>query len=236
MSEVHLPHLDDEDDAPEASNESALVPEAAVAPPASADRVAHQRSGFSALRLILEVVLIAMGVFLGLAGEQWRESRTGRENAMASLHRLRSEVATNQASVARVKDYHAALHTDLKAYLERDAKARQGHSPRINGIQAISFEHTAWDLALTTQSLAHIDSDLAFSLSRIYNIQQDVSGLSQGISQAMYVRPPTENLDGFLAALTIYYDDIVIYEPTLLKMYDEILPRLDRAVADEEVK
>ena len=81
---------------------------------------------------------------------------------------------------ARVKNYHAMLRASLKAYLQRDVEARQGNSPTIKGIQAVSFEHTAWDLAVTTKSVAHLDPDLAFGLSRIYNTQQNVSELTQG--------------------------------------------------------
>jgi hypothetical protein len=42
----------------------------------------------------------------------------------------------------------------------------------------------------------------------------------------MYLLPPmSENPTPFFGALAIYYGDIVYYEPKLLEMYDEILPR-----------
>jgi hypothetical protein len=43
------------------------------------------------LKILLEVVLITAGVFLGLAGESWRESREHRELAEQSLRRFREE-------------------------------------------------------------------------------------------------------------------------------------------------
>jgi hypothetical protein len=236
MPEVHLPNLEDDEDVP-LERVAAPEPESATVTAVPADAgVSHRPSGLSAFRIILEVALIAMGVFLGLAGEQWRENAGQRDTAMASLRRLRSEVATNRDAVQRVKDYHATTRTELRTYLQRDAKHHQADSVRLNGIQIVPFEHTAWDLALTTQSLAHIDPDLAFGLSRIYNTQQTVSELSRGITQAMYLRPPAENLDGFLAALSVYYDDIVFFEPALLKMYGDILPRLDTAIDKEDVR
>ena len=213
--------------------ESGETAEAEVAPRTA---ITPRKPGLFGFRLILEVALIAMGVFLGLAGEQWRENARQRENAMASLRRLRSEVVTNREAVGRVEDYHATTRTSLRAYLQQDPKTRTPSAVRVAGIQIVSFEHTAWDLALTTEALGHIDSDLAFSLSRIYNTQQGVTDLSRGIAQAMYLRPPSENLDGFFAALALYYDDIVIAEPSLIKMYDEILPRLDTAISREDVR
>jgi hypothetical protein len=62
---------------------------------------------------------------------------------------------------------------------------------------------------LTTQPLAYIDPQLAFELSRIYTHQQELAGLTGGIMQAMYLRPPTENLEAFLRALALYYGDAV---------------------------
>jgi hypothetical protein len=46
------------------------------------------------------------------------------------------------------------------------------------------------------------------------------------------VRTPTENLDGFLGALALYYGDVTLLEPKLLGMYDEVLPQVDRALGD----
>ena len=52
------------------------------------------------------------------------------------------------------------------------------------------------------------------------------------ILQAMYVRPPGENLDAFLPAVLVYSDDIVLLEPTLLERYDALLPQLDQALGE----
>jgi len=45
-------------------------------------------------------VLISSGVFRGLAGEHWRESRHERELAHAALRRFHTEVTANRKAVA----------------------------------------------------------------------------------------------------------------------------------------
>jgi hypothetical protein len=47
----------------------------------------HRPQGKSLFKIALEVMLIAVGVFLGLAGEQWRENARHREMAEASIRR-----------------------------------------------------------------------------------------------------------------------------------------------------
>jgi uncharacterized protein YjeT (DUF2065 family) len=67
---------------------------------------ARHGRGRSLLKIALEVLLIATGVFLGLAGEQWREHARHRDMAAEALRRFRAEVAVNRKAVADVKDYH----------------------------------------------------------------------------------------------------------------------------------
>ena len=61
------------------------------------------------------MVLISADVFLGLAGEQWRENARHRELAEDALGRFRSELRANRKAVADVKDYHVDLLKELNA-------------------------------------------------------------------------------------------------------------------------
>jgi len=184
----------------------------------------------SLLKIGLEVLLISTGVFLGLMGEQWRERAHHRELAETSLRRFRDEILANRNAVATVKDYHTTTKQSLDAFFAADAGTRHADDITVRGIQPVSFERTAWDLALITQSLTFVDPSLVFALSRIYTIQQGYAELSRGILQAMYLLPPmSENPTPFFGALSVYYGDIVYYEPRLLELYDEILPQIDRA-------
>jgi len=224
VPEVHLPHLDDEE------TDTARPPDAHEA----GDRVrpdATHRSK-SLLKIGLEVLLIGTGVFLGLMGEQWRERAQHRELAAESLRRFREEIAMNRTAVSAVKDYHATMKKTLDAFVSADLKGREKMDVQLRGLQPATFERSAWDLALVTQSLAYIDPQLVFSLSRIYTLQQGYAALSNGILQAMYIRTPDENLSGFFSAVAIYYGDIVLYEPKLLELYDEVMPRIDRALGE----
>ena len=42
--------------------------------------------------------------------------------------------------------------------------------------------------------------------------------------QAIYLRPITETFEG----LNAYFGDLVLWEPQLIQMYDEMLPQIDR--------
>jgi hypothetical protein len=182
--------------------------------------------------MALQVVLIALGVFLGLAGEQWREERQNRRLADDALRRLRTELVANQAEVARVKDYHAERLAELEAFFATPVATRDTAVVRFAGVRTPFFERSAYDLALATGSLANIDPDLAFHLSRTYHYQDVTNELGRGVMNAMYARPPTDGDPSFFAVLELYYGDLGGLEPGLLDAYAALIPVIDSALAD----
>jgi hypothetical protein len=204
----------------------------AVMPEVHVPHAGDHHRGKSVLTIALEVVMLSVGVFLGLTGEQWREHRQHREAAEASLRRFRTEIGSNRQSVAAVQEYHVTMRDRIDKYLAAAGKERDAIHVNMQGIRPAFIEHTAWDLALATQSLAYIDEKLAFALSRVYSTQQEYEELSRGLLQAMYVNPPGQNLALFFGAVSVYYGDIVQLDPKLIAMYDDLEGQINRALGD----
>jgi hypothetical protein len=222
MPDIHVPHLDEE---------QVSSPEAVVKP---------RRRWNSVLRVGLEVALITTGVFLGLAGEQWRENAHHRELSHASLLRFRAEFQANRAEVLRVRDRHAKELKDLQAYLNSAGDALTAHivDPRKpiptpvpdTVTDSAGVDYGAWDFSLATQSLAYIDPELVASMSAAYRMQEIYQQAHRAIQQTSYsFTDPVY----FIRGVTFYFDDAVLYEELLLKRYDDILGRLDRAIANK---
>ena len=49
---------------------------------------------------------------------------------------------------------------------------------------------------------------------------------------AMYQLNPEDDFDGFAQALNAFFGDLATMEPKLLARYDDLLPKLDRALGD----
>ena len=190
--------------------------------------------GKSIFKLVLEVALISVGVFLGLLGEQWRERAHQRELAEQALRRFKTEITTNRATIGSLRGYHADRLKELKQYFaaKTDDERRKVSIRMTMGISPAYVEQSAWDLALATQSLSYVDSEIGVLLSRIYNTQQAITSESQAFVQAMFVRPPGEGVTPYMAAAQAYLGDMEFFEPALMKSYDEILPKIDKALGD----
>jgi hypothetical protein len=185
----------------------------------------------SIAKLAAEVALIAVGVFLGLAADQWRERQSRAELAHATLVRFRDEVARNLKAVSAVSDYHAKIQKQVRTYYSVPARDRDKVEINVQGLQGARFEQAAWDMALATEALAELDGELAFTLSHVYRAQQAYDDLSARMLQALYIVPWRTDSQLFLNAADSYFADVVDIETDLLKRYAELLPQLDAALA-----
>jgi hypothetical protein len=110
-----------------------------------------------------------------MRAEDWRDRRERREASRATLRNLREELRFNRSEVSAALPYHRQLAESLGALHGRGTPARNfGALQRAvgwQGFRQLRFRHAAWDLALVSQSLGHIDTRLAFSLADVYERQ-----------------------------------------------------------------
>lgn len=213
MPDIHVPDLDEHD---EGSTTTALTP-------------APRPRRRSLPKIGLEVLLIGLGVFLGLAGEQWREHAHQRELAAASLRRFRAEIARNRDAVVAVRNKHEAGLKAIEEYLAVDDRTRRNLAFPASTDPAF-LEYAAWDLAIATQSLGDIDQDLAQELAGVYAIQRQLDNSTRTITDVMYAKAGDQSRVPFLSSLAIYFGDCNLIEPRLVMRYDEVLKKLDAAI------
>lgn len=92
------------------------------------------------------------------------------------------------------------------------------------------FDFSAWDVALATESLAHIDPELVAMISDAHRMQQMVEEDHKAIAQVSY---SFQNQVHWLRGLAGYFSDTALHERLLLERYEKLLPRLDEAIGDE---
>ena len=223
MPDVHLPHLHEDEHSER---------------PAAKRSLAHH----PAVKLVLEVVLISAGVFLGIAGEQWRENARHRELAQAALRSFRSEMVANRRLVATVRTYHEGLQPHLNTFFSSGQAVTAGALSQTfeanqwewKSVYPVWLQHSAWDLALATQALEYLDPGVAFTLSRAYTAQSAYEQFQSRISPALYstLTDMNSNFRAFLNLVQAYLGDADYFEPGLLKAYDEALPQIDLALGE----
>jgi hypothetical protein len=186
----------------------------------------------SLVGLLIEVVLIGVSVFLALVANQWSDARQHRERANETLRYFREEIVTNQKAIQTRRRYHEALSRDIESFLQSDApKTIQSFFTAVHfhGLEPVTLERTAWDLALANQSLSYLAPKLAYAISRVYTRQQAFQTLENSFLQSV-LAPSTfagQDATGLARSMDAYLIDVNIQELDLLKLYAQLLPQID---------
>jgi hypothetical protein len=216
-----------------ATSDQAAVPPApsdpVSRPVAAATYAGWSRGSWS--RILVEVGLITAGVFLALLVDEWRERAEHRQLAEDTLRRIRTEFRANRAAVAAVKDKHVESLNRIRAYFSADAAARATMSYPYMATDPAFLEYTAWDLAIATQALGYLDADIAQAAAHVYAVQRQLDGATRDATHVMYLHAGNADSTPVTRSLAVYFGDCALIEPRLLKLYDEILPRLDARIA-----
>lgn len=188
----------------------------------------------SVLEVLIEVVLIGVGVFLGLLANQWHDDRQHRELANATLRYFHEEIVTNKQALEKVRPYHAALSREVGSFVQVEGpKTMQNFQSAVHfrGVEPVELERTAWDLALATQSFSYLPPKLAYAISRVYTRQQAFQTLQNGFLQAV-LAPTTfgaADVTGLVTSMDMYLRDVNNQEPQLITLYDQLLPQIEAA-------
>jgi hypothetical protein len=190
----------------------------------------------SFLSLLIEVVLVAVGVFLALWANNWHEDHEHRAQAQAALRNFASEMEANRRATQRYRSYHEILVRELEQFLrskEPASEERLYKEVHFEGVRPVIFEHTAWDLALATQALSYLKPDLAFDISKVYTQQNAFQTLENSYLASAFspASLSSDNVKGFATAMVIYLRDVNQQEPAILQLYDKVIPEVNSALS-----
>lgn len=194
--------------------------------------------GKSFVNLLIEVGLIAVGVFLALWANNWHEEREHRAQAEAALRNFLGEMEANLQATQANRPYHEALARELDQFLkgkEPPTDERFHKEVHFEGVRPVIFEHTAYDLALATQALSYLNSDLAFDIAKVYTQQNAFQTLENSFLASAFTPASmaSDNVKGLATAIWLYLGDVNQQEPSILSRYEKVIPEVKRALTGE---
>jgi hypothetical protein len=123
------------------------------------------------LRAFVESFFIMFSILLALAVDNWRENRQHRRLAQQSLQIFEREIRQNLDRIDDVAPYHSGLRSVVAEALTNPGHAADMRSI-VEGLQPTVLLNTAWQTALATGALTHIDVEIVSALSLTYSIQE----------------------------------------------------------------
>jgi hypothetical protein len=123
------------------------------------------------LKGLVESFFVVGSILLALAVDSWSENRDFAELADQSLGIFEQEILRNRAALEEVSPFHEGIR-DLLAQMLNGSEVQAELKNVMEGLETPVLLNTAWETAMATGALTHIDMQIVSALSLTYSIQE----------------------------------------------------------------
>jgi hypothetical protein len=174
--------------------------------------------------VMVQSIMIVLSILLALWVDQWKQQRAEHQLARVSLSNFLHEVQQNQARLDDILPYHKGVRSMLKELESEHTIRTPGDFESkvgLDGLRPPFLLATAWQTAVATGALQHIDYETVSALSLTYTLQdrfreESRSGI-QSVLQASNFQPG--HAEVALRSADIFLDDVVAGEEELRSTY-----------------
>lgn len=176
------------------------------------------------LKGLVESVFVVASILLALAVDEWAQNKEYAELADQSLGIFEREIRQNKARIEDQVPYHMGIR-DLLGQLRSVPESRMEIASVMEGLTPPVLLNTAWETALATGALTHMEVEVVSALSLTYSIQEDFETRARGdrprftLSETL---PPRE-ARARLAQAFDYVSALARDESELIAVYDQAL-------------
>jgi hypothetical protein len=209
------------------------IPSSNAADPAGGRASAARRRAREWLgRVFVESLLIMLSITMALAVDQWKSDRQDRALARKSLQSFQREIQLNQSRLEDIAPYHAGLRAML-AKMDSSGTPGGAELREVVGGEGLRLPFlldAAWQTALATGVLRHMDYETVSALSLTYTQQSRFKEL--GRDQSPILTGDTRfHQDEVLAATLRYLTDVTGDEEQLQTVYAQALQTIGEKLA-----
>jgi hypothetical protein len=125
-------------------------------------------------QVLLESSMIVLSILLALWVNDWQQQRADERLAAQSLVNFLKEIQQNHARLDDAMPYHQGVDTALKQTLQEHgirSRADLFQMVGLDGVRPPFLLDTAWQTALATGALTHMDYETVSALSLTYTLQ-----------------------------------------------------------------
>ncbi|MEO6777879.1 MAG: hypothetical protein ABI194_00355 [Gemmatimonadaceae bacterium] len=151
--------------------------------------------------VIVQSIAVTVSILVALWVDQWKQRSAARNLAAESMLNFATEIRRNEARVDDVLPYHDGLRSMLKQVETSHAihtQAEFQNAIGVDGLRPPSLLQTAWQTAVATGALTHLDYETVSALSLTYTLQdrfrEDSRSGFQSVVQASNFRPGMADL------------------------------------------
>jgi hypothetical protein len=190
--------------------------------------------------VIVQSIAVTVSILLALWVDQWKQRRAARDLAAESMVNFVKEIRQNEARVDDILPYHQGILSMLKNVESSHSIHTQSEFQSAVGIDALRPPYllqTAWQTAVATGALTHLDYRAVAALSLTYTLQdrfrEDSRTGFQAVLQASDFRPGAADIA--VHSADNYLREVVSAETDLRANYAEAERVLRKELKDMNV-
>ncbi|MDH3271896.1 MAG: hypothetical protein OEN56_11210, partial [Gemmatimonadota bacterium] len=173
---------------------------------------------------LVESVFVVASILMALAVDEWAQDQEYAELADQSLSIFEREIRDNRARLDDVAPYHMGIRDLLGQMRELPGPPRE-ISSFMEGMSPPVLLNTAWETALATGALTHMEFEVVSALSLTYSIQESFEDRSRAS------RPRIVSTEGLSpAAIRAQVEEAYDYVATLSQDESELMTVYDQAL------
>lgn len=178
--------------------------------------------------ILVQIIPVAIGVYLGLIVNDWNNNRITRERKIHSRELIAQEIEVNKAKVEEGLQYHLMLLDSLNRLIEKEA-VRFKDLGFWQGVRTPTLYSGAYQSATLSNTINSFSIKEIHSIVETYSIQKKYDDMNmiamQGLIQQDFYNE--ENLKETLVFLRILLTDLSYSEKNLLASYEQTLNVLE---------
>jgi len=179
------------------------------------------------VELLLQVIPVMIGVYLGFVVSNWSDSRTKRHDSKVLIENINLEIKSNQKKLTEVVDYHQML-LDSCRYYSKPGKELD-HPKFFNGTKMMTLTNSAYVTGLQTGIINELKIEQIQALNQLYTYQEFYNDFGKMIMSGFMNKDFSKsktNMEQVIFFLSMTMTDVVIQEQNLIEQYGSMLTLL----------
>lgn len=190
--------------------------------------------------VIVQSIAVTVSILLALWVDEWKQRRASHSLATEAMINFAKEIRQNEARIDDILPYHEGLrsmlaHVDSTRSIHTQSEFQ--NAVGIDGLRPPSLLQTAWQTALATGALTHLDYETVSALSLTYTLQdrfrEDSRTGFESIMQASDFKPGEAEIA--VRSASNYLRETVTSENDLRATYAQAEQILRKKLAADDV-
>lgn len=190
------------------------------------------------LKYLIEFLIVAFGVFLGIYVSDWQEQKKVNIEKEKSIQYILEEIETNKTNLKHTIKYHETIKVGFDSLVntltQEEVLTPYLNSPLFNhqnitgwaGVGLPSFEDIAFEGAKISGIIQEIDIETIQDISKAYKLQNFVSEIGKSALDKLIDINSSSKIIDAITILDLLLSDFLNMERALLNQYTETIDRL----------